>query len=37
MKKDGLYAALGRGEVPDFLQPQGDEVDGFRIFRVLPE
>jgi hypothetical protein len=37
MKKDGLYAALGHGEVPDFLQPQGDEVDGFRIFRVLPE
>ncbi|RWX76713.1 hypothetical protein EPK99_13625 [Neorhizobium lilium] len=37
MKKDGLYASLGRGKVPDYLTPVGSEVDGFRIFTVLPE
>lgn len=37
MKKDSLYAALGRGEVPDYLQPiGGGEVDGFRFFGVRP-
>jgi hypothetical protein len=37
MKKDSLYAALGRGEVPAYLQPiGGGEVDGFRFFGVRP-
>ncbi len=37
MKKDSLYAALGRGEVPDYLQPIGEsEVDGFRFYGVRP-
>jgi hypothetical protein len=37
MKRDGLYAALDRDEVPDYLQPVGGPVEGFRIFRVLPD
>lgn len=37
MKKDGLYAALGRGEVPAYLQPFGAPLDGMQIFRVLPQ
>jgi hypothetical protein len=37
MKPDGLYAALQRNEVPDYLQPVGGPVEGFRIFRVLPD
>ena len=35
MKKDGLYAALGRDEIPGYLEPLGGEVAGFRIFRVI--
>ncbi|TDK35415.1 hypothetical protein E2F50_14315 [Rhizobium deserti] len=37
IKPDGLYAALQRNEVPDYLQPVGGPVEGFRIFRVLPD
>jgi hypothetical protein len=36
IKKDGLYAALGRGDVPGYLQPAGDLVDGFRIYKLVP-
>ncbi len=37
MKKDGLYAVLGRGEIPDYLEPIGGKPDGLRIFRVIGE
>ncbi|WJH41969.1 hypothetical protein N7E02_17285 [Aliirhizobium terrae] len=34
LKKDGLYAALVRGEVPAYLVPVGDERAGLRLYRV---
>ncbi len=36
MKPDGLYATLAKGSVPDYLEPVGGLVDGFRIFTVKP-
>jgi hypothetical protein len=37
-KPDGLYANLARGQVPDYLQPFGEQSkSGFRLYRVLPD
>lgn len=37
MKSDGLYAALARNELPNFLQPLGGSEGGFQLFRVLSD